>query len=69
MLEIKVGKMTAESRDFASRLKKAVGNGDITTVRRIIKGGVDINIKSNFWVSINIINTTKETSNNKLCKH
>ena len=34
--------------DFSARLKHAVNSGDLQTVRRILKGGVDV--KSNAWV-------------------
>jgi len=38
--------------DLASRLKRAVGTGDTIAVKRLIKGGVDINCAT-FWVSTN----------------
>ena len=39
-----------QDRLFADKLKYAVASGDVTMTRRLIKGGVDINVK--FWVSL-----------------
>ena len=40
--------------ELVSRLKRAVGNGDVTAVKRLIKGGMDINSPT-FWVNIHIL--------------
>ncbi|KAL5005814.1 hypothetical protein ScPMuIL_016972 [Solemya velum] len=39
--------MGGNEREFADKLKRAVGSGDLTTIRRLVKGGVNVNAK--FW--------------------
>ena len=39
-------------KNFGSKLKYAVNNGDLQVARRLIKGGVDIN--ATFWVGFSI---------------
>ena len=40
----------SEEREYAVKLKRAVLQGDILVVKRLIKGGVNIN--STYWVRI-----------------
>ena len=42
---------TRQNSELVLRLKRAVGNGDVTAVKRLIKGGMDINSPT-FWVNI-----------------
>ena len=41
-------RLSAEEKSLSRRLKKALNSGDVTALKRLVKGGVDINDK--FWV-------------------
>ncbi|KAL3854350.1 hypothetical protein ACJMK2_013623 [Sinanodonta woodiana] len=59
-----MGENEREERSFAEKLKFALNKGDVTTFKRLVKGGVDVNAK--FWYKSTLLHEAVAIGNTEI---